>query len=236
VRVPASPLATVHGAARLALRLASGGSRVRPRRHIAAAERLRSFPLRHAPLQALVEIRWDGHRSRWPAPPMAEGIRAFEAATRRRSPRHAGHRTELACRRRASPAHTAERLAGSGLSLAVVQPRRTDVPRAAGHVYRLQPRLCSYQGYPRVSESGAAALLRGFLVGLLAARFPGSGRCMRAPELCVLPHGGFAKWMRRRCRFGAQNKVPRVISDPELFADLRAFEAQFGGEDNSAAR
>jgi hypothetical protein len=50
---------------------------------------------------------------------------------------------------------------------------------------------------------------------------------MRAPEVCVLPHGGFAEWMRRRGRLGAQNKVPRVISDPELFADLRAFAAQF---------
>jgi hypothetical protein len=59
---------------------------------------------------------------------------------------------------------------------------------------------------------------------------------MRAPELCVLPRGGFAEWMRRRGRLGAQNKVPRGIVDPELFADLRAFAAQFGGEGKSAAR
>ena len=49
---------------------------------------------------------------------------------------------------------------------------------------------------------------------------------MRAPQVCVLPHGGFAEWMRRRGRLGGQNKVPRVISDPELFANLRAFAAQ----------
>jgi penicillin amidase len=61
VRVSTPPLATVHGAARLVLRLASGGSLVRPRRHIAATERLRSFPLRGAPVAAPVEIRWDGH-------------------------------------------------------------------------------------------------------------------------------------------------------------------------------
>lgn len=52
---------------------------------------------------------------------------------------------------------------------------------------------------------------------------------MRAPEVCVLPPGGFAEWMRRRGRLGAQNKVPRVISDPELFADLRLFAEQFEG-------
>jgi hypothetical protein len=59
---------------------------------------------------------------------------------------------------------------------------------------------------------------------------------MRAPEVRVLPQRGFAEWMRRRGRLGAQNKVPRVISDPELFTDLRDFAAQFGGADNSAKR
>jgi hypothetical protein len=59
---------------------------------------------------------------------------------------------------------------------------------------------------------------------------------MRAPEVCVLPHGGFAEWMRRRGRLGAQNKVPRVISDPELFADLGEFAAQFGEAHGDARR
>jgi hypothetical protein len=59
---------------------------------------------------------------------------------------------------------------------------------------------------------------------------------MRAPDVCVLPPGGFAEWMRRRGRLGAQNKVPRVIADPELFAGLRAFAAQFREKDGSAAR
>ena len=59
---------------------------------------------------------------------------------------------------------------------------------------------------------------------------------MRAPEVCVLPHGGFAEWMRRRGRLGAQNKVPRVISDPELFADLREFAAQFPAEADPGRR
>ncbi len=45
------------------------------------------------------------------------------------------------------------------------------------------------------------------------------------PRVSVLPPGGFAEWMRRRGRLGGQNKVPRIIADPELFADLRAFAA-----------
>jgi hypothetical protein len=57
---------------------------------------------------------------------------------------------------------------------------------------------------------------------------------MRAPEVYVLPPGGFAEWMRRRGRLGAQNKVPRVIADQELFADLRLFAGQFGGAHNGA--
>ncbi len=50
---------------------------------------------------------------------------------------------------------------------------------------------------------------------------------LRPPEILVLRQEGFAEWMRRRGRLGSQNKVPRVITDPELFADLRGFTAQF---------
>ena len=46
---------------------------------------------------------------------------------------------------------------------------------------------------------------------------------LRTPEVIALRPGGFAEWMRRRGRLGSQNKVPRVIADPPLFADLRAF-------------
>jgi hypothetical protein len=54
---------------------------------------------------------------------------------------------------------------------------------------------------------------------------------LRPPEVIALRPGGFAEWMRRRGRLGSQNKVPRVIADPTLFADLRTFAAEF----NSAA-
>jgi hypothetical protein len=46
---------------------------------------------------------------------------------------------------------------------------------------------------------------------------------LRPPEVIALRQGGFAEWMRRRGRLGSQNKVPRVIADPTLFADLRTF-------------
>jgi hypothetical protein len=50
---------------------------------------------------------------------------------------------------------------------------------------------------------------------------------LRPPGIAVLRQGGFAEWMRRRGRLGSQNKVPRVIADPALFADLRGFAAEF---------
>lgn len=46
---------------------------------------------------------------------------------------------------------------------------------------------------------------------------------LKAPEVRAVPAGTFAEWMRRRGRLGGQNKVPRVINDDALFADLRAF-------------
>jgi penicillin G amidase len=61
VRVWTSPIAAAYGAARMALQLASAASWVRPRKHITVAERLRSFPLRHTPVAAPVEIRWNEH-------------------------------------------------------------------------------------------------------------------------------------------------------------------------------
>ena len=49
------------------------------------------------------------------------------------------------------------------------------------------------------------------------------GYGLHGPRVIALRHGGFAEWMRRRGRLGSQNKVPRVVADPALFADLRAF-------------
>lgn len=41
-----------------------------------------------------------------------------------------------------------------------------------------------------------------------------------APEVIAVPPGFFAAWMKGRGRLGGQNKVPRVITDEALLADL----------------
>lgn len=46
---------------------------------------------------------------------------------------------------------------------------------------------------------------------------------MLAPEIWLVPPGSFAAWMKSRGKLGAQNKVPRIINDAELFAGLQAF-------------
>jgi hypothetical protein len=46
---------------------------------------------------------------------------------------------------------------------------------------------------------------------------------MLPPEIKLLPPGKFAAWMKSRGKLGAQNKVPRIINDAELFASLRSF-------------
>jgi hypothetical protein len=46
---------------------------------------------------------------------------------------------------------------------------------------------------------------------------------MRPPRVVLVRAGGFADWMRARGKLGGQNKVPRVIADPALLADLRRF-------------
>lgn len=46
---------------------------------------------------------------------------------------------------------------------------------------------------------------------------------MTAPEVRAVPPGTFAQWMKARGQLGGQHKVPRIINDTELFADLRSF-------------
>jgi hypothetical protein len=45
---------------------------------------------------------------------------------------------------------------------------------------------------------------------------------MATPLVVAVASGTFAEWMRRRGRLGGQNKVPRVILDEDLLADLLA--------------
>ena len=44
---------------------------------------------------------------------------------------------------------------------------------------------------------------------------------MLPPRVLAMPPGGFAAWMASRGRLGGQNKVPRVVQDPAMLADLR---------------
>lgn len=46
---------------------------------------------------------------------------------------------------------------------------------------------------------------------------------MAEPEIRPVPHGTFVRWMKARGRLGGQHKVPRVITDAELFAGLLRF-------------
>lgn len=76
-----------------------------------------------------------------------------------------------------------------------------------------------------VCVAAFADALDGRLAGLnddyRAHRAEGFG--LAAPQVEVVPPGFFAGWMNVRGRLGGQNKVPRVINDRQLFADLREF-------------
>lgn len=49
---------------------------------------------------------------------------------------------------------------------------------------------------------------------------------LRAPLVESMPGDGFRAWMKNRGKLGGQHKVPRVIDDPSLLADLRGFAAR----------
>ncbi len=45
-------------------------------------------------------------------------------------------------------------------------------------------------------------------------------QALGAPQVRLVPPGGFAAWMKIRRKLGGQNKVPRIVTDPDLFADI----------------
>ncbi len=53
-----------------------------------------------------------------------------------------------------------------------------------------------------------------------------------AARVRILAPGGFAAWMKSRGKLGGQNKVPRIVNDPELFAALREFADAYDGAKN----
>jgi len=49
---------------------------------------------------------------------------------------------------------------------------------------------------------------------------------LRPPDLRVVPGGTFRAWMKRRDQLGGQHKVPRIINNTELFAELQEFVSE----------
>ena len=101
-----------------------------------------------------------------------------------------------------------------------------------GHLYIVEPGPEAGGSGPdagrraRFAERLDAALCR--LNDDYAAHRAG-GYGMDAAKVRFLPPGAFAAWMKSRGRLGGQNKVPRIVNDPELFAALRAFADGYGG-------
>ncbi len=62
------------------------------------------------------------------------------------------------------------------------------------------------------------------------------GYGMDAARVRFLPAGAFAAWMKSRGKLGGQNKVPRVINDPALFAALQAFADSHDGTEHGTRR
>ena len=48
---------------------------------------------------------------------------------------------------------------------------------------------------------------------------------MRAPEVCCVPRGGFADWMRSRGKLGGQHKVPRMDNSGIITSQMSQFFA-----------
>jgi hypothetical protein len=46
---------------------------------------------------------------------------------------------------------------------------------------------------------------------------------LKAPLVVAVPPGGFKAWMKSRGKLGGQHKVPRVVSDGAVLAELRGF-------------
>ena len=59
---------------------------------------------------------------------------------------------------------------------------------------------------------------------------------LRAPEVEAITPGTFLGWMKRRGQLGGQHKVPRIINDDALFADLKAFVSRIENGRNGKSR
>jgi hypothetical protein len=55
------------------------------------------------------------------------------------------------------------------------------------------------------------------------------GYGMDKPQLLTTPPGAFTAWMKKRGKLGGQHKVPRIITDAELFASLQSSIEEHAG-------
>lgn len=84
----------------------------------------------------------------------------------------------------------------------VAEPARLDAFASA-----LDARLCAENEDYRVHRAGGFGL--------------------NPPKIQQTRPGMFAAWMKGRGKLGGQHKVPRVITDPELFEELKAFARRY---------
>ena len=100
-------------------------------------------------------------------------------------------------------------------SAAPVQPDARDA--RAGHLFAVE-----LDGPAEPDQFGRAldAALKRVNADYAAHRADNFG--LRQPDIRLLAPGSFARWMQRRGKLGAQNKVPRVVAGPESLASLLA--------------
>lgn len=89
-----------------------------------------------------------------------------------------------------------------------------------GHIFLVELAGAAADAAPAFAQALDAALAR---QNADYAAHRGGGFGLRPPRVALVPPGTFAAWMRARKKLGGQNKVPRVIADPALLADLRRF-------------
>jgi hypothetical protein len=106
---------------------------------------------------------------------------------------------------------------------AAVAPSGTDA--RGGHCF-----IVELVGAARASPQSFAAALDAELARQNAdyAAHRAGGFGLRDPEVILAPPGAFSAWLHARGKLGGQNKVPRVIADPALLADLQRFVAGSG--------
>jgi hypothetical protein len=104
---------------------------------------------------------------------------------------------------------------------AAIAPDANDA--RGGHLFIVELAGAESADAAKFAEALDAALARGN-DDYAAHRKGGFG--LRPPLVVLVRPGTFAAWMRARGRLGGQNKVPRVISDPALLADLRRFAGE----------